>query len=252
MAQSVGWQSFWWLNVAMTAFVIVLSSVGLPETLWHRPVSEELNNSVQQSEEKGPSHANSASSNHIAKEPTVALTGSGECEAEEHHNYVGVGGPSVRQFWLAQWPAQPIKALTLAFWTPLYLIAFPIVVFASCVVCFCSANYLILTLIQAEAFSKSPYNFTPLNIGFVNFASLIGALTGLATAGPASDWVSMQLTKRNKGVREPEMRLLTMIPYILIMLLGNFVCAFGLQHGWDWRVSSPLGSQLNTRFANPL
>ncbi|KAI9708245.1 MAG: hypothetical protein M1820_004199 [Bogoriella megaspora] len=241
MAQSVGWQSFWWLNVALTAFVIVLSCVGLPETLWHRSGPDELNDSIPQSNDSSPSHADDAFGKHVTKEQTVALERIGEREEGEHHNCVGVGAPSARQFWLAQRPAQPVKALALAFWTPWYLITFPIVVFASCVICFCSANYLILTLIQAEAFSKSPYNFTPLNIGFVNFASLIGALIGLATAGPASDWVSMQLTKRNNGVREPEMRLPTMIPYVFIMLLGNFVCAFGLQHGWDWRAITVIG-----------
>ena len=41
----------------------------------------------------------------------------------------------------------------------------------------------------------------------VNFAILIGAFIGLATAGPFSDWVSARATKKNNGIREPEMRL---------------------------------------------
>jgi hypothetical protein len=44
----------------------------------------------------------------------------------------------------------------------------------------------------------------------MNFAILIGALIGLATAGPLSDWVSARATKKNRGVREPEMRLAAM------------------------------------------
>ena len=73
-------------------------------------------------------------------------------------------------------------------------------------------------------------------IGFFNFAVLAGALIGLLTNGPLSDWISMKLTRKNKGIREPEMRLPTMIPYVLIMMLGNFIVAFGWKNGWSWKV----------------
>ena len=29
-----------------------------------------------------------------------------------------------------------------------------------------------------------------------------------------------------------------MIPYVAIMIIGNFVVAFGWQQGWDWKVSN--------------
>jgi hypothetical protein len=57
----------------------------------------------------------------------------------------------------------------------------------------------------------------------------------------------MRLTQRNKGIREPEMRLLAMIPFVLIMVLGNIVTAIGYQHSWSWKVSSPF-----LDFATPL
>lgn len=44
----------------------------------------------------------------------------------------------------------------------------------------------------------------------MNFAILIGAFIGLGTAGPLSDWVSARATKKNRGIREPEMRLQAM------------------------------------------
>ncbi|KAM0645656.1 hypothetical protein ACHAQF_000605, partial [Verticillium nonalfalfae] len=36
MADHVGWQNFWWLNVAMTAASIVYAFFGFPETMWTR------------------------------------------------------------------------------------------------------------------------------------------------------------------------------------------------------------------------
>lgn len=90
---------------------------------------------------------------------------------------------------------------------------------------------------QSAGLGGKPYHFGSLTIRFTNFASLVGTLIGLFTAGSASDYIGAVLTRRNKGIREPEMRLVTMISYVLIMVLGNFVVAFGLQYSRDWRVS---------------
>ncbi|KAJ5725298.1 uncharacterized protein N7483_006655 [Penicillium malachiteum] len=65
------------------------------------------------------------------------------------------------------------------------------------------------------------------SIGFANFALVAGVIIGLATNGPLSDWVSMRATKKKGGIREPEMRLPTMIPYVIIAILGNFIVVTG-------------------------
>jgi hypothetical protein len=75
----------------------------------------------------------------------------------------------------------------------------------------------------------------------MNFAILVGALIGLATAGPLSDWVSARSTRKNGGIREPEMRLPAMIPYIIIMYLGNIVVAVGYQQKWPWEAIVIIG-----------
>lgn len=79
------------------------------------------------------------------------------------------------------------------------------------------------------------------NTGFTNFAILVGAFIGLATAGPFSDWVSARATRRNGGVREPEMRLPAMIPYVLIMILGNICVSVGFQNKWPWQAIVIIG-----------
>ena len=97
-------------------------------------------------------------------------------------------------------------------------------------------SVLTLNLTQSQNFAAPPYEFSPTIIGFFNFAILIGGFIGLVTAGPLSDWISMKLTKKNRGVREPEMRLLTMIPYVVIMIIGNFIVAYGYEKKFDWKV----------------
>lgn len=69
----------------------------------------------------------------------------------------------------------------------------------------------------------------------------MGAFIGLATAGPFSDWVSARATRRNGGVREPEMRLPAMIPYVLIMILGNICVSVGFQNKWPWQAIVIIG-----------
>ena len=152
--------------------------------------------------------------------------------------YLRKGRPSKQQFRLFQPNAHPFKSIALDLWIPWKLFAFPIVEFASFIVSWSASCFLTINLTQSQAFAAPPYGFTPLIIGFFNFAILVGAIIGLVTAGPLSDWISMKLTRRNNGIREPEMRLPTMIPYFILMLLGNFITAFGWQDGWSWRVGS--------------
>lgn len=70
---------------------------------------------------------------------------------------------------------------------------------------------------------------------------VVGGLIGLATAGPFSDWVSARATARNSGIREPEMRLPALIPYVLIMALGQIITGVGYQYKWPWPVIVVLG-----------
>lgn len=70
---------------------------------------------------------------------------------------------------------------------------------------------------------------------------LIGAFIGLVTAGPLSDYISARLTKKNNGIREPEMRLITMVPYVIIMFFGNIIVSVGYDHHWPWEVIVVIG-----------
>lgn len=152
-----------------------------------------------------------------------------------HQNpWLGRGRPSKAQWKLAQ----PYEGnIFLEFILPWKLCLFPIVEFSAFVVSWSASSFLTINLTQSQAFAGPPYNFSSTKIGFFNFAMLVGGLIGLLTAGPLSDMVAARLTKRNQGIREPEMRLLTMIPFVIIMIIGNVVVAIGYERTWDWKVS---------------
>lgn len=243
MVSSVGWRSFWWLNVGINIFAFFAVLVGFPETKWHRPPTNDIHVNTQTSDR--PSKDLAIGTQHHSKD--VGSAGMAHESAKNLHLaenantvvnvYLGKSKPSKWQWKLLQPAVHPLKSLVAEFLIPWKLLLYPIVQFASFVVSFSSTFYLMINLVQSEGLGGKPYHFGSLTVGFTNFACLVGTLIGLFTAGPASDYISAVLTKRNKGIREPEMRLVTMIPYVLIMVLGNFVVAFGLQHLWDWRVS---------------
>ena len=225
----------------MLGATFLLLVFGFPETKWHRIHPNEIARTA--TEVPGPLSTEGITTS-LAKVTDLekAHTADGlpdlsQTATSKRDPYLGRGKPSRRQFNFFQSNPHPLESILLDLWVPLKLFAFPIIEFASFVVSWSASSFLTLNLTQSEAFAAPPYTFSPKTIGFFNFAILIGALIGLFTAGPLSDWVSMRLTRMNRGIREPEMRLPTMIPYVLIMMLGNFIVAFGYQHHWDWKVS---------------
>lgn len=231
MAYHVGWVNFWWLNVAVFAVLIICLIFFFPETKWHRvpPVEGLAQTSVMQ-------QAAPTLKDDLALQPSEVENSKAE-EVEPVDEWLHRGYPSKSQFHFWKMSPQPFKTMAVTFWIPWKLHFYPIVEFAAFVVSWSASCYLTVNLTQSQAFSAPPYNWSSQSIGFTNFAVFIGALIGLATNGPLSDWISMRATRKNKGIREPEMRLPAMIPYVLIAILGNFVVAFGYQYHWDWRVS---------------
>ncbi|KAL8709445.1 MAG: hypothetical protein Q9220_005828 [cf. Caloplaca sp. 1 TL-2023] len=239
MAQYTGWRNFWWLQVAMLGTVIVMLLFGFPETKWHRVHPNELEkNDITNSSSSTEKIKIVASEAEDGLKGTTAehkLQGLQRTATEDRDPFLGKGRPSKSQFGFYQPNPDPFRSILLDVWIPWKLFAFPIVEFAAFVVSWSASCFLTLNLTQSEVFAPPPYNFSPDAVGFTNFAVLVGGIIGLVTAGPLSDWISMKLTIRNRGIREPEMRLPAMIPYVLIMILGNFIVAFGYQHQWSWK-----------------
>jgi hypothetical protein len=253
MAEYTGWRNFWWLNVALHSATFLMLLFGFPETKWHRAHPGEMKTAAALSgpsfEEKVEPTMGSGPDKPSAIQETADFS---HTATSQRDPFLGRGTPSKQQFKLFQPNEHPFKSIAIDLWTPWKLFAFPIVEFASFVVSWSASSFLTLNLTQSEAFAAPPYHFSSATIGLFNFAILIGAMIGLLTAGPLSDWVSMRATRRNKGIREPEMRLPSMIPYVLVMMLGNFIVAFGYQHVWNWKVVHPSSMLRETLTRTPL
>ena len=138
--------------------------------------------------------------------------------------YLGKGKPSRQQFNLIQpMDRKAVSELFRHVVTPIQIFFYPIVCWAAWTMAGAANAFLLLNLFQSPALSGPPYNFSSASIGFANFAPAVGAIVGLAIAGPFSDWIAMRATKRNRGIREPEMRLPALIPFLAISLIAMVV-----------------------------
>jgi MFS family permease len=247
MSEHLGWRNFWWFNTGLLAFTLLVNVFLFPETRYRR--------SVDVSGEKvvAPQTGNAAidtgtlenglDNKSEGTEPVAQTESNGKTtdlapQATHQDPYLGRGSPSKKQFL----PFQRYEgSIFRELWLPFYLHAFPIVEFAAFVVSWSASGFLVVNLSQSQAFGAPPYNYSSQTIGLFNLAVLVGGVIGLVTCGPLSDWVAARLTARNGGVREPEMRLVAMVPYVLVMILGSVVTAVGYDYHWPWQAIVVIG-----------
>ncbi|KAI0152783.1 major facilitator superfamily domain-containing protein [Xylariaceae sp. FL1272] len=238
MAFHTGWRSFWWFNTALLAFGLLLHVFLFPETRYTRASPPEQS-AISPTKQAVETHEKVIESQETEAPQADSSNDEVLGHSQTHEDpWLGRGKPGKRNFKL--W--QPYEGnLWREFWVPWYLHVFPIPEFAAFVVSWTASCYLVANLTQTQAFTAPPYNYTSQTIGLFNLAILIGGLIGLFTCGPFSDWSAAYLTKKNNGVREPEMRLVAMIPYVAILIVGSVVTAVGYDYHWAWPIIVVLG-----------
>lgn len=87
----------------------------------------------------------------------------------------------------------------------------------------------------ASAFS-TVYGFSAWQSGLCFVSGMVGCLLGTFAGGPFSDWVADYFTRRNNGIREPEMRLPAIIPSVIAAPLALLLYGLGIANAWHWMV----------------
>ena len=223
IAAHVSWRWFFWACTIAQGINLVTLLLFFPETrraakqrkpLKTQAVPSDTNmgsNSEGKSEES-PVHVESAPSN-LSVEEGIATD---PC--------LGRGYPGKGHFNIFQ--SSNGKALTatiLHVIIPIRLLFYPIVFWAAMTMGAAANALLVVNLIQSQALAAPPYNFDPASVGYANFALIVGGIIALICAGPFSDFVAMRATKKNHGIREPEMRLPALIPFAAAALVGLVV-----------------------------
>ncbi|KAF9011091.1 MFS general substrate transporter [Cyathus striatus] len=77
------------------------------------------------------------------------------------------------------------------------------------------------------------YNFNATQIGLTNLGGIVGIVLAMCVTGPLTDWGTVWMAKRNKGIYEPEMRIVFMIS-MLFAVFGYAGWAVGTTHNMPW------------------
>ncbi|KAI3395990.1 hypothetical protein diail_560 [Diaporthe ilicicola] len=81
----------------------------------------------------------------------------------------------------------------------------------------------VFSVVNGVIFVSPPYNFTVSQTGLISLSPFILTILGEVISGPVNDWICIYLTKKNKGIYEPEFRL----PLILVAVVLGTVGFFG-------------------------
>ncbi|KAF9894130.1 hypothetical protein FE257_009103 [Aspergillus nanangensis] len=222
IAQRFGWRSFFWLSLAMTCFNFITLALFAPETKFSR-------STTAQPTPKSTLKSTDAEATHLES-------------IDMRTTKVGTGKPSRPQFRLWQTPDPQWKTLLLRdLLTPLTVFPLPIVFWAGLNVAGPANVLLFWNLTESTVLSAAPYNFSASEVGYANFAFVVGGLIGLLTAGPFSDWIAKRATAKNNGIREAEMRLPALIPYAVVTVIGIVIGGLGYARQWPWPVILVVG-----------
>jgi hypothetical protein len=92
--------------------------------------------------------------------------------------------------------------------------------------------------IDTRQFMFPPLSFSEREIGYMYTGAFIGAIAGFILAGLLADWSAKFLTKRNKGIYEPEFRIFLVIPQMITGCLGVYMFGYTSSNtykfGWFW------------------
>ncbi|KAK8196774.1 hypothetical protein M8818_006941 [Zalaria obscura] len=92
------------------------------------------------------------------------------------------------------------------------------------VAAFFVGEYVIVAYVLAQLFSVPPYNLTAAGVGYLSLGPLIGGILASLTLALVSDPIIRWATRRNRGVYEPEYRLIPLLPAVAI---GPALIGFG-------------------------
>ncbi|APA06943.1 hypothetical protein SS1G_04394 [Sclerotinia sclerotiorum 1980 UF-70] len=95
-------------------------------------------------------------------------------------------------------------------------------------------------IILAAIFLGPPLFWDEVKTGYAYTGAFVGAVLGFVVAGVLSDWSAKYMTRKNKGIYEPEFRILLVIPQFIFGCAGLY--GFGItanrpvDFGWFWPI----------------
>jgi MFS family permease len=116
---------------------------------------------------------------------------------------------------------------------PLGLICLPPVLWAALVQAV-TIGFLVAISSNIDLAFHTTYGFESWQVGLCFIGAIVGSFIGIPAGGHLGDIIADWFTRRNGGVRDPEMRLPTMLPSLITMPLSLILYGVGIEHKLHW------------------
>ncbi|KAK9421628.1 putative Major facilitator superfamily (MFS) profile domain-containing protein [Seiridium unicorne] len=206
-----GWRVIYQVAAGLVGFVLVLAFFTFPETAYIREIP-----SVAAAEHSTLDKPHGSNSSDLE---------SSTAPQPRKQTYL----ESIRIFHRV-WTAE---SLVKMFVRPLGLILLPPVLWAALVQSVTIGFVVAVTSNVASAYSTA-YGFEPWQIGLCFIAAIIGSLLGIPAGGQLADMTADWFTKRNGGIRVPEMRLPAMTLCLVTAPLSLILYGVGIEKQLHW------------------
>ncbi|KAL1965784.1 hypothetical protein VTN77DRAFT_5105 [Rasamsonia byssochlamydoides] len=198
-----GWRYIYYVASALIGGVTLLVIFTFPETTYDRSGNVLSGHAVSNTGTIGDETSSTKPSGSVQHKEDSAFPDDDAAGALQKITYIR----SLRLYT----QSHTSESLWTIFLRPIVLICLPPVLWASLIFAVTIGFLVAITSNFSTAFSTT-YNFTAWQSGLCFISSFVGSFIGIAFGGHLSDWTADWFTRRNDGIREPEMRL----PSILI------------------------------------
>jgi MFS family permease len=231
----------WTFGVCAIFFGVLLLAVVflVPETTYRRDavvVVPETDTTVTDPEKPGAEHVHMK----LAHEHDLSQA---HGEKDKHLSYSVTRGSaeqkmsylqSLRVFTGRYSYAPMVKIFT----RPVILFFYPAVFWGFCIYGATLTWIVVFSVVNGVIFVAPPYNFSVSQVGLISLSPFILTLLGEVLSGPLNDAICVYLTKKNKGIYEPEFRLVLIVVTAIVGTVGFF--GFGATVHYQTHWSGPV------------
>lgn len=240
IAATIGWRWSQYLVAIVDAFILGLFIFTFQETLFPRFLFERAEHTeyVKSIKSTISTEITSSEKQNIIVESNDNVESNDDVEYN-HPKVTDFPGMAYWQGVLKWWVYFPEDKTTYwqYFRRPFILFTFPNIFFAGLMFGFGPTAGMLIFSTVAEILMDAPYNYSTTTTGLMCLGALIGSIISWF-CGFLSDYVVIYLAKKNNGIKEPEMRLYTMILPFCFAAAGYMMFGWGAQLGDKWIVVS--------------
>lgn len=228
--QNLGWNWTYGICACLYGVFIILIFFFVPETIYKRDPAYNIDlGTTDHAEEILDAKAI------IGEEPKdLTLSKSGN-KIETTVVYSGADERPYT-FWENLRPIRGIESddnLLFIIFRPFGMLLFPQVLYGFITYGLSTSWLVVMISVLAQLFTAPPYNFSVSDVGLVSIAPLVASFCGFIS-GPLNDWTVKRLARLNRGIYEPEFRLVLNVLTLILGVIGFFGFGAALKNQDPW------------------